>query len=88
MVHKHVLTMTRTLSKASGIFEFTDFCLSGMLVNIHEYLNLCHLFHFLLSNLSKILHVAVLLPVSIFYFIPFKLSISVKCSQVHGYGVV
>ena len=46
MVHKHELhklTMTRTLSKVSGLFElglfeFIDFCLSGMLANIHEYL--------------------------------------------------
>ena len=38
MVHKHELhehTMTRTLSKASGLFEFINFCLSGMLANIY-----------------------------------------------------
>ena len=41
MVHKHELhklTMTRTLSKAQGLLEFTDLCLSGMLANLHEYL--------------------------------------------------
>ena len=27
----------RILSKASGLFEFVDFCLSGILANIHEY---------------------------------------------------
>ena len=47
------------------ISEFIDFSLSGMFANIHEYLNCCHLFYFLLSNLSKILHVTFLLPVSI-----------------------
>ena len=31
----HELTMTRTLSKASVLFEFIEFCLSGMIVNIH-----------------------------------------------------
>ena len=39
VVHKHDLheiTMTRTLSKASGLFEFIDFCLSCMLADIHE----------------------------------------------------
>ena len=39
MVHKHELnelTMTRTLSKASGLFEFIDLCLSGMLADKHE----------------------------------------------------
>ena len=36
----HELTMTRTLSKASGLFEFIDFCLSGMLVNANELLSL------------------------------------------------
>ena len=39
MVHKHKLhelTMTRTLGKAlSGLFEFIDVCLSGMLANVH-----------------------------------------------------
>ena len=38
VVHKHELhelTMPRTLSKASGLFEFIDFCLSGMLANIY-----------------------------------------------------
>ena len=42
MAQKLELTMTRTLSKASGLFEFIDFCLSGMLANIHEYFNLCY----------------------------------------------
>ena len=32
--------MTKTLSKASGLFEFIDFCLSGMLANIYEYFKL------------------------------------------------
>ena len=41
VVHKHELTMTRILSKASGLFEFIDFCLSGMLANRHEYFNCC-----------------------------------------------
>ena len=39
MVHKHELhelTMTRTLSKASDLLEFIDYCLSGMLANIHD----------------------------------------------------
>ena len=39
VVHKHELhelTMTRTLSKASGLFEFIDFGLSGLLANIRE----------------------------------------------------
>ena len=36
-----------------------------MLANIHEYFNCCHKFYFHRSNLSKILHVAFLLPVSI-----------------------
>ena len=52
MVHKHKLhklTMARTLSKASGLFEFIDFCLSGMLANIHEYFNCCLYFYFLLN---------------------------------------
>ena len=26
----HELNMTRTLSKASGVYEFIEFCLSGM----------------------------------------------------------
>ena len=43
MVHKHELhelTMSKTLSKASGlIFKFIDFCLSGMLANIHAVTN-------------------------------------------------
>ena len=76
MVHKlelHDLTMTRTFRKASGLFEFFDFCLSGLLANIHEYFNCCHLFYYLLSNLSKIFHVAFLLPVSIFILTRFKL---------------
>ena len=68
MVHKnelHELIMTRTLSKASGSFEFIEFGLTGMLAYIHEYFNCCHLFYFLLSNISKILHAAFLWPVSI-----------------------
>ena len=39
MVHKqelHEFTMTRTLSKASGLFEFIDFRLSYRLVDKHE----------------------------------------------------
>ena len=52
--------------KALGSFESIDFCLSGMLANIHEYCNYCHKFYFLLSNLSNILHAAFLSPVSIF----------------------
>ena len=39
VVHKHKLhelTLARTLSKASGLLQFKDFCLSGMLANIHE----------------------------------------------------
>ena len=39
MVHKHelhTLTMTRTLCNVSGLFEFIDFCLTGMLANIHN----------------------------------------------------
>ena len=38
----HELTVVRTLSKASGLFYFIDFCISGMLANIHEYFNCCH----------------------------------------------
>ena len=34
VIHKHELTMTRILSKASGLFEFIDFCLSDMFANI------------------------------------------------------
>ena len=41
VVHKHELTMTRTLSQASGLFECIYFCLSGM-ANIHECCNCCH----------------------------------------------
>ena len=65
MVHKqelHELTMTRTLRKASGLFELIDLYLSGMLANIHEYFDFIN---FLLTNLSEILHVAILLPVGI-----------------------
>ena len=53
VVHKHELhgfTMTRTLSKASGLFELIDFYLLGRLANIHEYFNCCHECYFLLSN--------------------------------------
>ena len=60
-VHKHELhelTMTRTLSKAFGLFELH-------VIGLHEYFNCCHECYFLLSNLSKILHFAFLLPVSI-----------------------
>ena len=49
MVHKHELhelTMTRTLSKAFGLFELFNFYLTGMLANIHEYFNCCHSFLF------------------------------------------
>ena len=45
VVHKrelHELIMTRTLSKASGLFEFLDCCLSGMLANANEYFDCCH----------------------------------------------
>ena len=28
VVHKHELTLTRTLSKVSGLFEFIIFCIS------------------------------------------------------------
>ena len=38
VVHKHELhelAMTRTLSKASGLFEFIGFGLTGMLAYIH-----------------------------------------------------
>ena len=42
LFHKHELTITRALSKASGLFEIIDVCLSGMLANIHEYINCCH----------------------------------------------
>ena len=58
MVHKqklHQLTMTRTFSKESYLNSSTF--LSDMLADIHDYLNCFHLFYFLLSNLSKILHV-------------------------------
>ena len=34
VVHKHELTMTRTLSKALWLFEYINFCLSGRLANI------------------------------------------------------
>ena len=37
VVHKHELrelTMTRTLSKESGLFEYIAFCLSGMLATV------------------------------------------------------
>ena len=42
MVHKHELhelTMTRILSKESGLFEFIDLCVSGMLGN-NVYMNI------------------------------------------------
>ena len=45
MVHKHELhelTMARALNKASGLFEFIDFSLSGMLANMLGYFNFCH----------------------------------------------
>ena len=44
MVNKHglhKLTMSGTLSKASGLFEFIDFYFIR-LANIHEYFNCCH----------------------------------------------
>ena len=68
MVHKHELhelTMTRTLSKASGLLDFIDVCLSSMMANIHEYLTAVSnfFFYFRQSNLSKMLHVTFLLPV-------------------------
>ena len=56
---------TRILSKASGLFEFAKFCSSGILADNHEYFNWCHLFYFLLSNFSNILHVTLLLSVII-----------------------
>ena len=65
MIHKHKLhelIMTITLSERSRLF-----CLTDMLANIHEYFNCCHYFYFFLRNLSKILHAAFLLPVSIFH---------------------
>ena len=40
MAQKLELTMTRTLSKASGLFEFIDLCLSGMLANIIQLLTI------------------------------------------------
>ena len=45
VAHKHeliVLTMTRILSKTSRLFEFIDFCLSGMLADKHGYFNCRH----------------------------------------------
>ena len=41
MVHKHKLHEL-TMSKASGLAKFNDFCLSGMLANILEHCNCCH----------------------------------------------
>ena len=38
----HELTMIRTLGKAMGLNEIIDFCLLGILANIHEYFNCCH----------------------------------------------
>ena len=41
VIHKHELhelNMTRTLSKASGLFEFINVCLSGILAYVYEYL--------------------------------------------------
>ena len=60
MVHKHELnelTMARSLNKASVLLEFIEFCLSSICANILTIFYCCHLFYFLLSNLSKILHV-------------------------------
>ena len=69
MVHKHKiheLTITRTLSKASGLFEFINFCLPGMLADSLIYMIiLTAVTNFISFLLSKILHVAFLLPVSI-----------------------
>ena len=45
VVHKHELhelTVNRTLSKASGLFEFINFCKSGIFAKILEYFNSCH----------------------------------------------
>ena len=51
VVHKlHQLTTTRILRKKLRLFEFMDFCLSGMLAYLHEYFNYCHLFYFFLSK--------------------------------------
>ena len=47
-----------------------------MLANIHEFFNCCHSYYFLLSNLSKILHVAFLLLVSIRLLDPTKWKIN------------
>ena len=50
VIHKHELhklTVTRTLSKASGLLEVVDLCLSDMLANIHEYFNCCHYTNFI-----------------------------------------
>ena len=82
VVHKHKLTMTRILRKVSGLFEFIDCCLAGMLANIHEYFNCCHIFYFLQSNLSKILHVAFLLLVSI--HVAWSIPIDPKHSIIKG----
>ena len=59
--------MTRTLSKASGLFEFIDFCLSSWQIYMNSLAAVT--IYFVLSNVSNKLHVhvAFLLPVSILY---------------------
>ena len=37
---RFIRILSGTLSKASGLFEFIDFCLSDMLANIYEYFKL------------------------------------------------
>ena len=59
------MIVPRFTTRVRMLFEFIDFCLSGMLANIHKYFTCCHQFDSLLSNLSKILHGAFLLSVSI-----------------------
>ena len=64
VVHKyemHNLNMTRTLSKASGLFEFIDFFYQACWLIYMNILPLS-LILFLLSNVSRNLHVAYLLP--------------------------
>ena len=60
-VHKHELhefIMTRTLSKARWLFEFIDFVYQACWLIYNGYFK----YHFLLSNLPNILHVAFLCP--------------------------
>ena len=46
----HELTMTRTLSEASGLFEVIDFCLSGMMNILTAVTNFIYLFYHVIQK--------------------------------------